>query len=83
MSEKPGSTTAVERVSLDDIRHRAESVKSKAVSEAKGAVDTVVGEDGKRALLIVAGLVLVAASVAYYLGTRAGRASGMEDLLGE
>lgn len=84
MSAIPSNTQAIERVSLDDIRHRAEAVKSRAVVEARDAVDTVVGgKDGKRTLLIAAGLVLVAASVAYYLGTRAARATGLDDLLGE
>jgi hypothetical protein len=70
------------RVTIDDLRHRADDVKKKAVAEAKDAVDTVVG-DNTRAILVVAGVVLVVASVAYYLGTRAVRYPSIEDLLGE
>lgn len=70
------------RVSLDDLRHRAEAVKSTAVEEAKGAVDAVMAESATRTLLIVAGVVVLTASVAFYLGSRAARAS-LDDLLGE
>lgn len=74
---------ATERISIDDIRHRAEYVKSQALAEAKGAVDTVVGENGTRTLVIVAGLVVVAASLAFFLGSRSGRAALAEEFLGE
>lgn len=79
---KAGSTTAIERVTIDDLRHRAEAVKSKAVAEAKGAVDVVVG-DQKRTLMIIAGVVIVAAGIAYYLGAQAGRRDGLNQILGE
>ena len=62
------------RVTMDDLRHQAESVKSKALAEAKSAVDAVVSPDEKRMLIMVAGLVLVAASLAFFLGSRSGRA---------
>lgn len=83
MSDKKTAKAIESRVTIDDIRHRAESLQSKAVSEAKSVANSLVGEDGKRALLIAAGLVLVAASVAYYLGTRAGRSARLDDLFSE
>lgn len=80
-----GSDAAVvePRVTLDDLRHRAEDVKSKAVAEAKGAVDVVMGESSTKTFLIVAGVVVVAASIAFYLGSRAARAAALGELLGE
>lgn len=69
------------RVSIDDIRHRADALKSKAVAEAKGAADVVFGDD-KRTLMIVAGLVVVAASLAFFLGSRSGRSSAEADIFG-
>ena len=84
MSPEAGPATHQERVSIDDIKHRANDVKNKAVAEAKGAADVVLGgEEGKRTLLIMAGLIVVAASVAFYLGTKNGRAQVAEQLLGE
>lgn len=70
---------AAPRVTIDDLRHRAERVKSTAIAEAKGAVDTVFADDAKRAAMIVIGVALVAASLAYYLGTRAVRCDRIED----
>jgi hypothetical protein len=83
MSPDAPSSTAIERVSIDDIRHRAVNVKSQALSEAKGAVDEVLGESGVRTLVIVAGLVVVAASLAFFLGSRTASARMAEEFLGE
>lgn len=86
---KPGTVSEREpgviepRVTLDDLRHRAEDVKTKAVAEAKGAVDVVMGESSVKTLLVVAGVVVVAASIAFYLGSRAARAAALDELLGE
>jgi CDP-diglyceride synthetase len=77
-------TTAIEpRVSLDDIRHRADAVKSRALTEARSAVDEAVGQENLRTLLIVGGLVVVAASFAFFLGSRSGKASMAEQIFGE
>jgi hypothetical protein len=59
-----------ERITLDDIKHRAEAVKDLAVSDAKASVAAVIDTDATRTLLIVAGVVLVAASLAFYLGSQ-------------
>lgn len=83
MSAKHEVTVPEPRVTIDDLKHRATDVKTKAISEAKGAVDAVMGEQGARTLVVVAGVVLVAVSIAYFLGTRSRRARGIEGLLGE
>lgn len=71
------------RVTIDDLRHRAESVKSLAVTEAKDAVGTVIGKDERRTLMIVAGVVVVAASIAFFLGSRSGRAAMADQIFSE
>lgn len=84
MSAAKKDVTEMEpRVTLDDLRHQAEAVKTKAVSEAKSAVDTIIGQDTTRTLLMVAGIVVVAASLAFFLGSRSGRASAESDFFGE
>ncbi len=74
MSAKPVETPAEPRVSLDDLRHQAESLKAQAVTEAKGVADTIVQQEATKTILVVAGVVVLAASLAYFLGTRSGRA---------
>lgn len=83
MTAKRETASLEPRVTIEDLKHRAEDVKSKAVAQAKGAVDTVVGESGERTLLVVVGIVVVAASLAYFLGMRSARESAYADLLGE
>ncbi|PKQ16868.1 MAG: hypothetical protein CVT67_03655 [Actinobacteria bacterium HGW-Actinobacteria-7] len=74
MSAKHDTTTPpAERITLDQIRHRAEEIQDRAVADAKSAVAAVVDTDATRTLLVVAGVVVIAASLAYYLGSRAHR----------
>lgn len=80
MSPKPADTPAPERVTLDDIKHRAEAVKDLAVSDAKEAVGRVISDDATRTLLIVAGVVVAVASVAYLLGSRSGRNALLDEI---
>ncbi len=70
MTPTPDTEPQAPRVSLDDLKHRAETIKDLAVTEAKQTVDMVVDENATRTLLIMAGLVVVAASVAFFLGSR-------------
>ncbi len=65
-----------EHISLDDLKHRAEAVKDLAVSEAKEAASRVAEMDATRKALIVIGVAVAVVSVAYFLGTRAGRFTG-------
>ncbi len=64
------------RVTIDDLKHRAEAVKSLAVRETKDAVNTVFDENATRTLIIVAGVVVVVASLAFFLGSKSVRSSG-------
>lgn len=75
-------TLPAERVTVDDIRHRLDSVKSLAVEEAKAAADTVLG-DNTRTLVMVAGLVVIAASLAFFLGAKSGSGVAVDRMLGE
>lgn len=81
-AKRETASEAEPRITIDDLRHRAEDVRNKAVAEAKGAARAVVGDSATRTLVIVAGVVVVAASFAYFLGTRSRRRVGIEDLLG-
>ncbi len=69
-----------ERVSLDEIKQRVETVKNLAVVESKELVHEVYEQNVTRAALVALGVVVVAASLAYYLGTRAARRVVQVDL---
>lgn len=71
-STSDSAAAPAERVTLDDLKHRAEAVKDLAVTEAKGKVDEVLAADATRKVLVVAGALLLVVSVAYLMGTRAG-----------
>ncbi len=62
----------VERITLDDLKNRAEKIKDIAVTDVKTATTQVLETDATKTLLIVAGVVIAAASIAYFLGSRAG-----------
>lgn len=64
-----------DRITLDDIKHRAQHVKEIAVTETKDAVGRVMGLDTSKQLLIAAGVVIAVVSLAYFLGARKGRSS--------
>ncbi len=62
-----------ERVSLDEIKQRAGTIQNLAVVQAKEVVHEVYEQNVTRAALVALGVVVVAASLAYYIGTRAAR----------
>ena len=62
-----------QRVSIDEIKQRATEVQNLAVVQAKEVVHEVYERDVTRAALVALGVVLVAASLAFYLGSRAAR----------
>jgi hypothetical protein len=62
-----------ERVSLDEIKQRASTVQNLAVVQAKEVAHEVYEQNVTRALIVALGVVVVAASVAYYVGSRAAR----------
>lgn len=74
MSPDP-ATPAEERITLDDIKHRAEAVKDLAVVDARDAIGKVVSDDSVKTLLYMAGAVVVVASVAFFLGASVRRDS--------
>ena len=62
-----------ERVSLDEIKQRATTIQNLAVVQAKEVAHEVYEQDVTRALLVALGVVVVVASLAYYVGSRAAR----------
>lgn len=66
------TTTALappeERITVDDLRHKALAVQKVATAEVK----RVTGTSAVRTVLVCAAVVAVALSMAYYVGSRAG-----------
>jgi hypothetical protein len=62
-----------ERVSLDEIKQRAGTIQDLAVVQAKEVVNEVYTQNVTRAAIVALGVVLVAASLAYYMGRQAAR----------
>jgi hypothetical protein len=62
-----------ERVSLDELKQRVVQIQDLAVTQSKQVVHTVYEQDVTRAALVALGVVVVAASLAYFLGAQAGR----------
>ena len=62
-----------ERVTLDQIKHRAEAIGDLTASESKRLANEVYEQNVTKVVLVAVGVVLAVASVAYFLGTRAGR----------
>lgn len=60
-----------DRVTLEQLKHRAESLQNLAVSETKRVTNEVIEQDLARKALIVVGAVVVVASLAFYFGRRA------------
>ncbi len=54
------------RLTIDDLRHKAEGVRDLAKAE----VTHVVKEESTKAIVVGVAAVLVAVSIAYYLGSR-------------
>jgi hypothetical protein len=62
-----------ERVTLEQLKHRVEGISNLAVSESKRVANDVYEQNITRAVLVAVGVVVVAASFAYFLGNRAGK----------
>jgi hypothetical protein len=60
-----------EKITISDVKHRAEAVRDLAKVEAKEGAEKILNDSAGRSLLMVAGIVVVAASIAFYLGSRA------------
>jgi len=66
-------TEPAEKITLEDLKHRAGQVKDLAVTETKSAVSSALDTSEVKTLLMIAGVVVVAASVAFFLGARTAR----------
>ena len=78
MNEDPKQPLYVapeQRVTLDQLKHRVEGISNLAVTESKRVASEVYEENLSKAVLVAVGVVVVAASLAYFLGSRAGRRS--------
>jgi uncharacterized membrane protein len=62
-----------ERVSLEDLKQRVGQIQDKALVDSKAIVNEVYEQNVTRAVLVALGVVVVAASIAYYFGTQASR----------
>lgn len=62
-----------ERVTLEQLKLRAAKVTDLAVRESKRVANEVYEESFSKTVLIVVGVVVVAASLAYFMGSRAAR----------
>ena len=62
-----------ERVTLDELKQRVGQVSDLALAKTKRGVYEGYERDVTRAALVALGVVVVAASLAYFLGTRASR----------
>ena len=72
-AKQPLHVAPEERVTLEQLKHRAEVVSDLAISESKRVAGDIYEQDVSKAVLVAVGVVVVAASVAYYLGVRSGR----------
>ena len=71
--KQPLMIDPADRVSLDDVKHRAEEISNLASAKTKVMVEQVADAELSKVALVAVGVVLVIASLAYLLGTRAGR----------
>jgi hypothetical protein len=78
MTERETDSSDAGRVTLDQIRHRADEVTELAVADAKAAASAVVRNEGARTLFVIAGAVVVVASLAYFAGVRSCRVREMD-----
>jgi len=62
-----------ERVSLDELKQRVGQIQDMALVQSKQVVHEVYEQNVTRAVLVAVGVVVVAASIAYLLGTRASK----------
>ena len=62
-----------ERVSLDELKQRVGQIQDMALTETKRVVNVTYEQNVTRAALVAVGVVVVAASIAYYFGTQASR----------
>lgn len=78
-AQGPGRVEPTERITLDDIRHRAEEVKDLAVTESKEAAARVASLDATKVAMVAVGVAVLVVGLAYMAGSRsaARRASAL------
>lgn len=64
-----------ERVTLEQLKHRAEEVTNLAVGESKRVTSHILETEATKVAMIAVGTIVVVASLAYFLGQRAARRS--------
>jgi hypothetical protein len=69
-----------ERVSLDELKQRVGQIQDLALVQSKELVHEVYEQNVTRAALVALGVVVVAASVAYFLGTQASRRASVTNV---
>lgn len=70
MTDTTASTEDVPRLTLDDVKHKAETVKDVAITEANELVRVVVAQDVTRFVIAAAVVMGLAVSIAYAAGSR-------------
>ena len=70
---QPLEIAPAERVTLDQLKHRAEAVSTLAVREGKRVADEIAENSTAKVAIVVVAAVVITVSLAYFLGTGAGR----------
>lgn len=60
-------------ITIDDLKHKVYGVRDQAITDTKQVYQRAIGDDVVRAVVIGVVAVAALASIAYYMGTRAGR----------
>ncbi|NTW29007.1 MAG: hypothetical protein HGA39_06570 [Coriobacteriia bacterium] len=71
MKHKSPAVTEAEPITVEDLKRRAEEIGDLAASVSRRVADKVVQQSATRKMLVVVGVVLAAASLAYFAGRRA------------
>ncbi len=69
-----------DRVTLEQLKHRAEAVSNLAVGETKRVATDVIETSAARVAMIAVGTIVVVASLAYFMGQRAAQRSAPTSL---
>lgn len=67
------TTSPAEEITLDEIKQRAGAVRDLAVSEAKRVTVEVYEQDVTKIALVAVGVIVVVASLAYFMGASSSR----------
>lgn len=76
---QPLSVPPEERVTIEELKQRAEQIQDLALTRTKQVVHDVYEQDVTRAALVALGVVVVVASLAYFAGARVARRAARLD----